>query len=153
MVKVALTSRRRAMSSLLRWFSALSCRKSVLLGLVLLDLGPSIHDARDETDEDGRNTSDGNGSSEEDETRDGNGQLVESTNHGVGGGRGDSDAPGGAVRNEDSGQTRVDDANEDTVAGVLGEVLGEVGAGPVLSDQREEDKDGNGEKVVVVHGY
>ncbi|KAI6768093.1 hypothetical protein HG530_006102 [Fusarium avenaceum] len=131
------------MSNLLSCLTALSGRQSVLLSLVLLDLGPGIHDTRNETNEDSRDTSNGDGGSEEDETRNSDGQLVESTDHGVGGGGGDSDAPGGAVRDEDGSQTGVDDADKDAVSRVLGEVLGEVDAGPVLGDKGEEDKDGN----------
>ncbi|KAI6750304.1 hypothetical protein HG531_007569 [Fusarium graminearum] len=96
--------------------------------------------------------SEGDGGGEEDKTGDSNRQLVEGTDHGVGGGRGDSDAPSRAVRDKDSSKTRVDDTDHHAVATILGEVLGQVGAGPVLSDEREEDEHGDGEEVVVVHG-
>lgn len=53
---------------------------------VLLDLGNGVDNTADEADTDGGNTGEGDWRIEEDKTGHGDGQLVESANHGVGGG-------------------------------------------------------------------
>lgn len=123
------------------------------LGDRLSDLGPSEHQTGDETDEDGRNTAEGDGSVEEDKSGEGNGELVEGSDHGVGGGRGCTNAPGGAIRDEDGGKTGVDHADVKGVPVLLGEVLGQVLDGPVLSDQGADDKYRDTEGVVVEHSW
>lgn len=119
----------------------------------LPDLGPSKHETGDKTNKDGRNTAESDGSVEEDKSGEGNGQLVEGSDHGVGGGRGCADAPGGAVRDEDGGETGVDHTDVKGVPGLLGEVPRQVLGGPILSDQGADDKHGDTERVVVEHGW
>lgn len=116
-------------------------------------LGPGENETGDEADKDGSNTTESDGGVEEDETADGDGKLVEGANHRVGGRGGDANAPGGAVRDEDGGETRVDHADEQAVARLDGEVLDQVVVGPVLEEQGEDDQDGDGEEVVVEHGW
>lgn len=128
-------------------------RENAGLGLgVLLDLGNSVDNAGHEADDNGRDTGEGDGSVEEDQTRDGDGKLVQGTDHGVRGGGGDTHAPGGGVGDEDGGDTGDDHSEEDTVAVSLGEVTGQVGSGPVLDEQSGDDENGDGEEVVVEHG-
>jgi hypothetical protein len=68
------------------------------LGLdVLADLGQSVDETTDESDENGRYTAEGDGGVEEDQTAERNGELVQGTDHGVGRRRGDADGPGGGV--------------------------------------------------------
>lgn len=123
------------------------------LGLgVLLDLGNGVDNARHEADHNRRDAGEGDGSVEEDQTRHGNGELVQGADHGVSGGGGDPDAPGGGVGDEDRGDTGDDHGEEDTVAVGLGEVTGQVGGGPVFDEQGGDNEDGNGEEVVVEHG-
>lgn len=123
------------------------------LGLLLhLHLAPGIDDAADETKENGRHAAKGDGSVEEDETTDGNGQLVEGSNHGVGGRGGDTDAPGGGVRDENGAETRVDHAEHQAVARLDREVAGQILTGPVLEKESEDNNNGDGQEVVVEHG-
>lgn len=120
---------------------------------VLLDLGHSIDNATDEADEDSRHTGEGDGGIEEDQAGHGDGQLVEGADHRVGGGRGHAHAPGGGIGDEDGRQTGQDHSEDDAVAVGLGEVAGQVGRGPVLDEQSEDDQDRDGQQVVVEHGY
>jgi len=122
-----------------------------VLGL-LADLGPGEDEAADEADKDGGNAAESDGGVEEDQAADGDGELVERADHRIGGGRCHADAPGGAVRDEDGGQARVDHADHELVARLLGEVAGQVLGGPVLDQERADDQDGDGEEVVVEHG-
>lgn len=115
-------------------------------------LGPGENETRDEADKDGGDTAKGDGGVEEDETADGDGELIEGADHRVGGRGGDANAPGRAVRDEDGGETRVDHADEKGVARLDGEVLDQVVVGPVLEEQGEDDQDGDGKEVVVEHG-
>ena len=94
---------------------------------VLLDLGNGVDNATDEADSDSGNTGEGDWRIEEDETRQGDGQLVESANHGVCGGGGSTDTPCGCVRDEDRGSTGQNHGEEDTVTVGLREVAGKVG--------------------------
>jgi hypothetical protein len=119
----------------------------------LADLGPGEDQTRDKANNDGSDTAEGDGSIEEDEARDGDGQLVESADHGIGGRRGDADAPGRAVRDKDGGQTGVYHANHQLVTRLLREVARQVLGRPVLDEQRADDQDGDGEQIVVEHGY
>lgn len=129
----------------------LCCGKDISLRLVLSNLCPCIHDATDETDEDGRYTSECDRGCEENETTDSDWQLVESTNHRVGCGGSDTDTPSRAVWNEDSSKTRVDHAENEVVSGLKWEVLGEVLGWPVFENEGANEEDRNGEKVVVEH--
>lgn len=119
---------------------------------VLLDLGHGVDNAAHETDTNSRHTGEGDRGIEEDQTRKGDGQLVEGADHRVGGGRGHAHAPGGGVRDEDGGETRQDHGEDDTIAIGLGEVASQVGGRPVFNQQGEHDQDGNGQEVVVEHG-
>lgn len=123
-----------------------------VLGL-LADLGPGKDKTADEADKDGRDAAEGDGGVEEDQAADGDGELVQGADHRVRRRRGDADAPCRAVRDEDGGQARVDHADHQLVARLLGEVLGQVLGRPVLDQQRADDKDGDGEQVVVEHGW
>lgn len=119
----------------------------------LADLGNSIDDTADETEEDGRDAAKGDGCVEENETADSDGKLVESTDHGIGGGRGNSDTPGGGVRDEDGAHAGDDHDHDHTVAELRREALGEVGGRPVFDEKGRSEEDGNGKKIVVVHGF
>ena len=118
----------------------------------MADLGDGIYNATDETDEDGGDTAEGDGRVEEDETADSNRKLVERTDHGVGGGRGDTDTPGGGVGYEDRAHAGDDHDHNHTVAKLGREALGEVGGRPIFNEERSDKEDRNGEQVVVVHG-
>jgi hypothetical protein len=72
------------------------------LGLGILSyLGQSVDETTDETDEDGGDTAKGDGGIEENQTTDGNGELVQGADHRVGSRRGDTDSPGGSIGDED----------------------------------------------------
>lgn len=118
-----------------------------------MNLTPRVDETTDGTNENGGNTAKGDRGVEEDETADGERELVEGTNHGVGGGRGAANTPGSAVRDEDGTETRVDHAEEETVAALSGEVAGKVLAGPILKQEGADNQDGDSEGVVVEHGY
>lgn len=119
----------------------------------MANLGPGKDKPTDETQEDGSNTAEGDGSIEENETADGDRELVEGADHGVGCRGGDTNAPGRAVRDEDGGQTGVHHSNHELVLGLLGEVAGKVLRRPILKQQGEDNQDGDGKEVVVEHGY
>lgn len=128
--------------------------KDTGLGLgILLDLRHGVDDTRDKTDTDGGDTGESDRGVEEDETGHSDGELVQGTDHGVGGGRGDAHAPSGGVGNEDGGETGEDHGDHDAVTVGLGEVAGQVGGGPVFEQEGGDDQDGNGQKVVVEHGW
>lgn len=125
--------------------------KAHLGGRSLADLSPCVNNARDKSDKDGGNAAESDRSIKEDETADGDWELVQSTNHGVGGRGGDTDAPCGGVGDEDGSKSRVDHGHDLAVAGCYWEVLVEVGGRPVLDDEGQNDQDWNGEEVVVEH--
>lgn len=125
----------------------------LLLVLALPHLGEGVDHSADETDGDGRHAGECDGGVEEDEAGDGDGELVQSADHGVCGGGSDADAPGGGVGDEDGRKTRGDHGDDDAVALLGGEVAGEVGRGPVLEEDGADKEDGDGEEVVVVHGW
>ncbi len=114
--------------------------------------GPGVDYTTHETDKDGRYTTKSDRGREKDQATDSNGKLVESSHHGVCSRRSNADTPRRTVRDEDSSETRVDHANNDSVASLLGEVLGEVDARPVLCQEGADDENGDREKVVVIHG-
>ena len=62
--------------------------------LCLSHFGPCVNQSADETDDDCGDGAEGNWGGEEDKTKDGNGELVDGSDHGVGCGGSDSDAPG-----------------------------------------------------------
>jgi hypothetical protein len=99
-----------------------------------------------------RDGGEGDGSVEEDQSGNGDGELVESSDHGVGGGGSNTDTPGGGVRDEDGGETGEQDSEHNGVTLVSGEVALHVGGRPVLEEEGEDNDHGNGEKVVVEHG-
>lgn len=118
---------------------------------VLLDLGNGVDNTADETNSNGRDTGESDRGVEEDEAGDGNGELVQGTNHRVGGGGGGADTPGGGVGDEDGGGTGQDHGEEDTVAVGFGEVTSKVGRGPILDKEGQHNQDGDREEVVVEH--
>lgn len=63
----------------------------------LSDLCPCVHNAADEADENGRYTAECNRRIEEDETADGDWELVKSADHGVGCRRGNANTPSGGI--------------------------------------------------------
>jgi hypothetical protein len=77
------------------------------------------------------------------------GLTVKSSNHRVGRRAGDPDAPGGRVRDEDSGGTGEGHGEEESATSVLGEVSGQRLGSPVLEEDRGDDEDRDGEEVVV----
>ena len=119
----------------------------------MADLGEGVDETTDETDEDGGAAAKGDGRIEEHETAERDGQLVQSTDHGVGCRRGDTDGPGGCVGDEDCGKTGDDHDHDDGVALFDGEVLCDVGGGPVFDEDGGDEQDWDGEEVVVVHGW
>lgn len=132
-------------------FSNYLFRKSGL-GLLLLDLSHGVDDSSHESDKNGGNGRESGGGAEKDDSRQRQRQLVESSDHGVGGGRGDSHTPGRAVRNTDTHETRDDHGEDDEVSGLGGEVDSHVGSRPVFKQQRREQENGNGQQVVVEGG-
>jgi hypothetical protein len=128
------------------------CGEDTGLGLgVLLDLGDGVDETADETDTNGGDTRESDGGVEEDETGDGNGQLVQSTDHGIGGGGGGAHTPGGGVGDENGGCARENHGEEDAITVGLGEVAGQVGGRPVLDEKGQDDQDGDRQEVVVKH--
>lgn len=124
-----------------------------LLGLAALaDLCDSVDNTADEANEDGGHTAKGDGRVKEDEAADGDGELVQSTDHGVGGGRSDADTPGGCVRDEDGTHAGDDHDGNDAVAQLGREALCQIFGRPVFDEQRSDEEDRDGKKVVVVHG-
>ena len=118
----------------------------------LFDFGKGKDHAADGADTNGGDTRNGARSVEEDETAKGDGKLVESTDHRVGGGSGDADAPGGGIGDEDRGETGEDHGEDEIVTVIFREVLGYVFRGPVFDEERAAEEDGDGENVVVKHG-
>jgi len=102
-------------------------REDCLRLAVLADLGQGIHKTTDETNENSRYTAECDRRIEEDKTAKRNGELVQSADHGVCGGGGDADSPGGGVGDEDGRETRDDHYDDDGVALLSGEVLLDVG--------------------------
>lgn len=120
---------------------------------VLLNLGDGIHNTTDETNNDGGNTGEGDRSIEEDQTGQSNGKLVQRANHGVCRRGGDTHTPCGGVGDEDRRETGKNHGHDNVVAAFHGEVAVNVGRGPILSQERENDEDGNRQQVVVEHGW
>lgn len=118
---------------------------------ILPNLRQRVDDPTHEPHEDGAHAAERDGRVEEDQPGEGDGQLVEGADHGVGGGGGDAHGPGGGVGDEDGGEAREDHHEDDGVALVRGEVLGDVGGGPVFDEDGGDEEDGDGEEVVVVH--
>jgi hypothetical protein len=131
-------------------------RQHALAGILVLALPHLRHridKPRNETDENRAAAGQSGGSVEEDQAREGDGQLVEGADHRVGGGGGHPHAPGGAVGDEDTGQAGEDHDGEDFALGAGGEVDSDVGRGPVFHEEGADEEDGDGEEVVVVHGW
>ena len=124
----------------------------LVLLLVLPHLGNGVDDTGNEANEDGAAAAKSGRRIEEDETREGNGELVEGADHGVGGGGGDANAPGGAVGDEDGADAGKDHDEEDFALLAWREVDGDVGGGPVLEEEGADEEDGDGKEVVVEHG-
>lgn len=119
---------------------------------VLLDLRHSVDNTGDKTDDNGGNTGEGDWGIEKDETRQSDGKLVEGANHGVSGGRGDTNTPGGGVGDKDGRKTGQNHGDHDAVTVVLGEVAGQVGRRPVFEKKGSDEENRDGEQVVVEHG-
>lgn len=107
-------------------------RQRHLSQLLLSYLCPGVDNTAHEADKDGRDAPEGDRRVEEDEPADGDRELVERPDHGVGGRRRGPLAPGTRVRDGDGAEAGVDHADDQGAARVLGEVPGEVGWGPVL---------------------
>lgn len=129
------------------------CGKRILGLAGLANLGNSIHDTANEANEDGGYAAECGGCVEEDQTANGKRKLVQSANHGVSCRRGDTDTPSGGVRDENGGNTRNQHGGDDIVALIGREALCKVRRRPIFENNRGDDKDGNGEQVVVVHGW
>ena len=115
------------------------------------NLCPCIDDATNETNNDGRYTAKCDGRCKEYEAADGNGQLVECSNHRVGRRGCDTNAPGRAVGDEDCGKTRIDHPDNQAVSGFDGEVLFNITTGPILEDERASEEHGDSQEIVVEH--
>lgn len=118
----------------------------------LRNLGVGEDETTDEAESDGRNAAERDRGVEEDETADGNGKLVQGSNHGVGRRGGHSDAPCRAVGDEDGAETGVHHAEEQRLARLDGEVPEKVLGRPILSDQGADNEHGDSKEVVVEHG-
>jgi hypothetical protein len=124
------------------------------LGLaVLSDLCERVDDTTDETDEDGRYTAEGDWGIEEDQSTESNGELVQGSDHGIGGGRCDANSPSRCIGDEDGGKAGDDHHGDDGIALFGGKVFCDVCGGPVFNENGCDEEDGDGEEVVVVHGY
>ena len=117
------------------------------------NLCPCVDNTTDESNNNGRNAAECDWSREEDQAGDGNRELVECSNHGIGGGGCDTDTPGGAVGDEDGSQTRVDHSGHKAVPCFDREVFQDILVGPVLEDKRAEEEDRNSKEIVVEHGW
>jgi hypothetical protein len=115
-----------------------------ILVLALPHLRHRINKTRNKADENGTAAGEGGRSVEEDQPREGDGQLVEGTYHRVGGRRGHAHAPGGAVGDKDGGQAGEYHDGEDFALGSGREVDSDVGGGPVLHEQGADEEDGDG---------
>jgi hypothetical protein len=100
-----------------------------------------------------RNRRNGDGCIKEYQSTQGDGQLVEGTDHGVGGRRRDADTPRGSVGDEHRGETGKDDGSHEIGAQRWGEVPVDVGLRPVLEEERAQEDNRDGEQIVVEHGY
>lgn len=125
-------------------------RTGLWLG-VLFDFGDGVDDTTDETHEDSRYTRECHRGIKEDQPRDGDGELVQGSHHGVCSGRGHSHTPGGCVGNKHRRHTRENHRKDDAVALKRREVEVNVGRRPVFSEDGKNDQDGDGKDVVVEH--
>ena len=119
---------------------------------ILSYLGQRIDKTADKTDEDSRHTAKRDRSIEEDQATERNGKLVQSTDHRVRRGRGDADGPGRSVRDKYCGETGDNHDDDDGIALLGGEVLLDVGGGPVFNEDGGDEQNRNSKEVVVVHG-
>lgn len=103
-----------------------------LVDLGLSYFGPSIDNTTDKANENSRHAAKSNRSGEKDETADGNRQLVEGTDHGIGSRRGDTNTPCRTVGNENRRKTGIDHAENKAVSAVEREILGDVLGRPVF---------------------
>lgn len=71
----------------------------------------------------------------------------------VGGRGGDADTPSGSVADENRRETGEDHGDNQVVAVNFGEVADQVGRGPILGKERENQEDRDGKEVVVEHSY
>lgn len=126
---------------------------ALVLVLALPHLCNGVNNARNESNENGAAAGKRGRRVEEDKTREGNGQLVECADHGVGCRGGNAHAPCGAVRDEDGAEARQKHDGQHLLLVAWREVDGDVGRGPVLEEQGADEEDGDGEEVVVVHGW
>ena len=120
---------------------------------VLLDFGEGIDDTAYKSDSNGGDTGEGDWVAKEHETRQGDWKLVEGSDHGVSSGGGNTDTPCGRIRDENSRQSGEEHGHVESVTGIDREVLGHIGTGPVLNEERADHENWNGEKVVVEHSY
>lgn len=119
--------------------------------LSLPDPRPRINDTADEPNDNGRHTTKGDRSIKENESTDGNRELVECAYHRIRSRRRHADTPRRAVRDENGAKSRVDHANEEAVTSLDWEIFFNVGRRPVLGQKCADDKHGNCEQVVVEH--
>ena len=125
-------------------------RTGLWLG-VLLDFGNGVDDTTDETHEDSRHTGEGHRCVKEDQPRDGDGELVQGSHHGVCSGRRHSHTPGGCVGNKHRRHTGENHRKDYAVALERREVAVNVGRRPVFSEDGKNDQHGDGKEVVVEH--
>ena len=122
------------------------------LHLLLLLLGHDVDQTCGEPNKDGGNGEKVDWGVEEDQAGQCDRQFVQGTDHGVGGGGGDSDAPARAVGDPDGGCAGDDHSKPDTDPGGWREVQVQVGRRPVFQQEGGDQQDRDGQQVVVVHG-
>lgn len=122
------------------------------LSLLLSLFSKSVDQTRYETNKNGGDGPEVDGSIEEDQTGQSNWQLVQGTHHRVGGGGGDTHTPSRTVRDSDRGSTRDQNGNEGSVSVLSWEVQSKVSRAPVLKHEGGNQQNWNGQQVVVEHG-
>lgn len=121
----------------------------VLLLLVLL--GNSVNQTRNETNKNGGNRPEVNSSIKENQTRQSDWQLVQSADHGVSSRRSDSNTPSRAVGDTHGRSTRENHGKNGGSSVFCREVDGKVSGRPIFENERTDQKNWNRQQVVVVH--
>lgn len=122
----------------------------VLLLLALLGLG--VNQTGNETNKNGGNRPEVDGSVEENQARQGNRQLVQRTHHGIGGGGSDSNTPSRTVGDADRGSTGEHHGKNRGGSTLSWEIDGKVSGRPVLKNEGTNQENRDRQQVVVVHG-